>query len=137
MYIENLKKIRKELGLSVEQLAIKIDIPSRTIGGYERNERKMSLEIVTQLCKKLNVNANWFVTGQGEMFLNTYSTIGERIASVRDKSNITNTQMATILNISESEFLDIATNKKLPDLNFLNTLKQNFKVSIDWVLYGE
>ena len=28
----------------------------------------MSLELVTQLCKKLNVNANWFVTGEGEMF---------------------------------------------------------------------
>lgn len=69
MYIENLKKIRKTLNFSVNELADKIGIPARTIGGYERNERKMSLEIVTQLCKNLNVNANWFVTGEGDMFI--------------------------------------------------------------------
>ena len=69
MYIENLKKVRKSLNLSVNELADKIGIPARTIGGYERNERKMSLEIVTQMCKILKVNANWFVTGEGEMFI--------------------------------------------------------------------
>lgn len=74
MYAENLKKIRKILNLSVDELSIQIGIPARTIGGYERNERKMALEVVTQLCKKLNVNANWFVTGEGEMFNNSLSS---------------------------------------------------------------
>ena len=68
MYIQNLKKVRKELSLSVDELSKRLDIPARTLGGYERGERKMSLEVVTQMCKKLNINANWFVTGEGEMF---------------------------------------------------------------------
>ena len=68
MYAENLKKVRMSLGLSVNELADNIKIPARTIGGYERNERAVSLELVAQLSKIYNVNANWFVTGEGEMF---------------------------------------------------------------------
>jgi len=68
MYAENLKKVRMSLGLSVNELAENIKIPARTIGGYERNERAVSLELVAQLSKIYNVNANWFVTGEGEMF---------------------------------------------------------------------
>lgn len=68
MYAERLKKLRETLKLSVNELAEAISLPARTIGGYERNERTASIELVTQLCKNLNVNANWFVTGEGEMF---------------------------------------------------------------------
>ena len=53
---------------------------------------------------------------------------GHRICEIRDKNNLSSFQMAGLLNISE---------KALPDLRVLNNLKQNFKVSIDWVLYGE
>ena len=67
-YSEKLKKIRQELKMSIEDLSKIIDIPARTIGGYERNERNCSIEILAQMCKKLNVNANWFLTGNGEMF---------------------------------------------------------------------
>ena len=68
MYAENLKKIRKLLGLSVNEFADKLNVSARTLGSYERNERGCSVDLVTQLCKTLNVNANWFVTGEGEMF---------------------------------------------------------------------
>lgn len=68
MYSENLKKIRRELHLSVTDFAKKVGIPARTIGGWERKERTCSIELVTRLCMQLNVNANWFVTGKGNMF---------------------------------------------------------------------
>lgn len=68
MYGENLKKIRNKLKYSREEMANTLEIPERTLSGYERNERTPSIEIATRLCKKLNVNTNWFVTGEGEMF---------------------------------------------------------------------
>lgn len=68
MYAENLKKIRSELRYSREELANILGIPERTLSGYERNERTPSIDIATRLCVNLNVNINWFVTGQGEMF---------------------------------------------------------------------
>ncbi len=68
MYSENLKKLRKELKLSVSKLGELLDMPQRTLSAYERKERTPSIDLVTRLCTKLNINANWFVTGKGEMF---------------------------------------------------------------------
>ncbi len=68
MYQERIKEIRAKLNLSVAKLADKIGIPARTITGYERGERTPSMEFLASLSTILNVNANWFVTGEGEIF---------------------------------------------------------------------
>lgn len=67
MFSSRIKKIRTELDLSVAKMSEKIDIPARTITSYESG-RVPSLEFLTQLCTILNVNANWFITGKGNMF---------------------------------------------------------------------
>ena len=68
MYQERIKQIRLKLGLSVAKLAEKISIPARTITGYERGERTPSIEFLSQCCTVLNLNANWFISGIGNMF---------------------------------------------------------------------
>lgn len=68
MYGKRIKQIRSKLDISVAKLAAKIDIPERTIAGYEREERLPSIEFAARLSTILNVNANWFLTGKGEMF---------------------------------------------------------------------
>ena len=68
MYAENLKKIRKKLQLSIAKFAEKLEMSASTLTAYERNERTPSWQLFTQLYKKLNVNLNWFVSGEGEMF---------------------------------------------------------------------
>lgn len=68
MYQERIKEIRTKLNLSVAKLADKIGIPARTITGYERGERTPSIEFLANLSTIVNVNANWFITGNGEMF---------------------------------------------------------------------
>lgn len=68
MLAENLKKVRQELGLSVAKFADKLEMSASTLTGYERSERTPSLQLFTQLYKKLNVNLNWLVSGEGEMF---------------------------------------------------------------------
>lgn len=68
MYKERIKEIRSKLNLSVAKMADKMNIPSRTFVSYESDGRVPSLEFLAQMCKIFNVNANWFLTGQGEMF---------------------------------------------------------------------
>lgn len=68
MFAENLKKVRQKLGLSVAKFAEKLEMSASTLTGYERNERTPSWQLFTQLYKKANVNMNWFVSGEGEMF---------------------------------------------------------------------
>lgn len=68
MYAERLKQIRKQLHYTVKEIADILNIKERTYGSYERKENNVSIELVTSLCKNLNINANWFCTGEGEMF---------------------------------------------------------------------
>ncbi len=68
MYAQKIKQIRSQLNLSVAKLAEKINIPQRTITAYERNERTPSIEFLSQMCKILDINANWFLLDKGGMF---------------------------------------------------------------------
>ena len=54
--------------MSISKLSKIIGIPERTISSYERGERTPSVDFLAQLCIFLNINANWFLTGKGEMF---------------------------------------------------------------------
>ncbi len=65
---ENLKKIRKDMGLSVAKFSERINIPAATIVCWERGDRIPSANLFMQLHSALNINLNWFVTGMGDMY---------------------------------------------------------------------
>ena len=77
MYAENLKNIRKSLRLSVAKFAELLEMSASTLTGYERSERTPSWQLFAQLYKKANVNLNWFVSGEGEMFLSSQNFASE------------------------------------------------------------
>ena len=62
---------------------------------------------------------------------------GLRLVELQEKHNFLDREMAQLLKISEKEYLKLALGKLKPDLDILNRIKQNFKVSIDYLLYGE
>lgn len=63
--------------------------------------------------------------------------IGNRLLELKDKNNMSDLKLAALLDISESELTSIITGKTLPDWRVIKNLKQNFKISIDWLLFGE
>ena len=68
MYSDNLKKIRFELGLSSQKLAERLDVSQGSITQYEGGTRKPNFEFMEKLNTILNINLNWFITSDGEMF---------------------------------------------------------------------
>lgn len=68
MYAERLREIRSKLRLTIDEMAQRLEIKPRALGSYERKERTPSIELGTQLCNNLNINLNWFCTGEGSMF---------------------------------------------------------------------
>ncbi len=68
MFGNRLREIRKSLRYTQEEMASHLEIPYRTYTSYERGENKPSYSMLDNMCKKENVNLNWFITGQGNMF---------------------------------------------------------------------
>ena len=65
---KRIQKVRKTLKLSQEEISTQIGITYRAYSGYERGERKPSFEFLIQLFKIFNINLNWLIAGEGEMF---------------------------------------------------------------------
>ena len=61
---------------------------------------------------------------------------GVRLSEIQEKHNFLDREMATLLKISEKEYIQLVLGKKLPTLEILSAIKQNFKVFIDELLWG-
>lgn len=65
------------------------------------------------------------------------SQFGKRLSELQAQHNFLDREMALLLKISENEYLKLLVGKRQPDLQVLNCIKQNFKVSVDYLLYGD
>lgn len=63
-----LRAVRKALGLTQQEFAAAVGLKQSTIAMYEMGHGKASERVITTLCKEYDINRNWLLTGEGEMF---------------------------------------------------------------------
>lgn len=150
---KRLKEVRNAYGLSGYAFAKKLNIPQPTYLRYESGEQKPSCKLIESLVLVCNVNAKWLYSGQGQMFsseveydwqrqndMSVYSKVtqfGKRLSELQATHNLLDREMALLLGISEHQYIAIISGRRSPDLDVLNKIKQNFKISIEYLLYGE
>lgn len=152
-FINRLIEIRAAFGLSGYSFAKKLGIPQPTYLRYEMGIQKPSGKLIESLVLICHVNVYWLYTGEGPMFIdfeqNTFSrqndvtveerckNFGKRMSRLQEKHNFLDREMAKLLNISEKHYLSLVVGAVMPGLDILNNIKRNFKVSIDYLLYGD
>jgi transcriptional regulator with XRE-family HTH domain len=88
---ERLKIVRKSLGLSQDELAIKTGAKRTTIAGYEAGVSLPHAEFLTALNKNYGINSNWLLTGDGNIFIKQLypeteiTSVGHQIPLLRQK----------------------------------------------------
>lgn len=69
MSISNrLREVMEYKGLSIKAFAELLDVPYRTLQNYLLNERDPSAEVLIKISDVLNVDLNWLMRNEGEMF---------------------------------------------------------------------
>lgn len=68
MINERLKLIRKKLAVNQNEMSEKFGVSYRAYTSYERGERKPTIGLFKNLYRNFNINLNWLITGEGEMF---------------------------------------------------------------------
>ena len=63
-----LKKIRNALSLSTQDLADRLGVSRALVYDIEAGKREISKKLLGQFVQ-MGINANWLLTGTGEMFL--------------------------------------------------------------------
>lgn len=63
-----LKEIREDLGYSQIELAKILEVSPATISKYEKGSLKINKRTATRICNTLDINKEWFMTGEGEKY---------------------------------------------------------------------
>jgi transcriptional regulator with XRE-family HTH domain len=66
---ERLKAARETIGVNQTEFANTLGVAPSFISGIERDKKDVSRELLEKLIEKYHINANWILTGEGEMFL--------------------------------------------------------------------
>jgi HTH-type transcriptional regulator/antitoxin PezA len=64
---EQIKLLRKHLGLTQQEFADRLKISRGNIGSYEVGKSAPSDAVISLICEKFNVNEEWLRTGNGPM----------------------------------------------------------------------
>lgn len=65
---ERLKLLRKTLKMTQIEFGERIGVAGNTVTNYENSMRNPSTAVITSICREFNVNENWLLNGEGEMF---------------------------------------------------------------------
>lgn len=119
-----------------------LDLSRSNISLRARNNSEVTVTELQKLESFYGVSLYKTVSNSGERQNDTSvdeksSQFGKRLSELQEKHNFLDREMATLLKISEKEYLKLVVGKLEPNLQILNRIKQNFKISIDYLLYGE
>lgn len=67
--MNRIKELRGVLGLNQAELAEKLGIQKSLVSEYESDKKEPSKAVLIAMIEKLQVSANWLLTGKGSMFI--------------------------------------------------------------------
>lgn len=76
---ERIKAIRKELGLTLEKFGEKLGVGKTAISKIEKNERNLTDQMARSICREYNVDYDYLMYGEGDMFTDLPKTIVDEL----------------------------------------------------------
>ena len=121
-----------------------INFERQTMSGRASRNTEFSEEEIENIEKHFNVKLSNVYISENTLerlfnndILDKQSDLGNKLLKLKKKNNLSDIQMAGLLNISEQELNNIINGKALPSLKTVYYIKQNFNLSLDWFLCGD
>lgn len=81
---ERVREIRKSLDLSLEKFGEKLGVGKMAISNIENGNRNLTERMAKSICREYNVNYDFLVDGEGEMFSDLPDTILDELCMQYD-----------------------------------------------------
>jgi transcriptional regulator with XRE-family HTH domain len=81
---ERVKEIRKTLDLTLEKFGEKLGVKKGAISAIENNNRNLTEQMSKAICREYNVNYDYLMYGEGEMFDDLPQTIVDELCAQYD-----------------------------------------------------
>ena len=76
---ERLKEIRKTLDLTLDKFGEKLGVTKQTVSRIENGVNNVTDQMARSVCREYNVNYDYLMYGEGEMFDNLPQTIVDEL----------------------------------------------------------
>ena len=81
---ERVKEIRTVLSLTLEKFGEKLGVGKTAISKIEKNERSLTDQMAKSICREYNVNYDWLMDEDGEMFSDLPQTVLDELCRQYD-----------------------------------------------------
>lgn len=85
---ERIKEVRKSLNLTLEKFGEKLGVGKTAISNIEKGNRNLTEQMALAICREYNVNYDYLVYGDGEMFDNLPETIMDELCAQYDLDDL-------------------------------------------------
>lgn len=120
---ERLKAARTAIGLSQTEAAVKSGVPVGTLRKYEQGPSQPGAEALAGFVR-IGINANWLLTGDGEMLCRPGEMVGAAIASAIRDSGLSLDEVVARLGVGIDELLAWLEGRTLPGKADLELIAQ-------------
>lgn len=76
---ERIKAVRKELGLTLEKFGEKLGAKKNTMSAIETGRNSLTDQMARSICREYNVDYDFLMCGEGEMFTDLPKTIVDEL----------------------------------------------------------
>ena len=116
---EHIRKIRTSLKMSLETFGEKLGVTRAAMSNIERGQRKLTDQMARSICREYNVNYDYLIYGEGEMFDDFPKTILDELCKQYHCDELDRNLIEEYLN------LDPASRKVLKD--YIKNILKNRK----------
>lgn len=100
---ERVNEIRKSLNLTMEKFGEKLGVTKSAINKIEKNERILTDQMSKSICREFNVNYDYLVNGEWDMFSNLPQTILDELCNQYDLSDFDRSIVEMYISLSSEE----------------------------------
>lgn len=98
---ERVREIRKELGLTLEKFGEKLGVKKNAISQLENGRNALTDQMVKAICREYNVNYDYLMSGEGEMFDDLPQTVLDELCAQYDLDDLDRTLVEMYLEMPE------------------------------------
>lgn len=85
---ERVKEIRKALGLTLDKFGEKVGVKKQTVSRIENGVNNVTDQMVLSICREFNVNYDYLMNGEGEMFDDLPQTVLDELCVQYDLDDL-------------------------------------------------
>lgn len=98
---ERVREIRKELGLTLEKFGEKLGVKKNAISQLENGRNALTDQMVKAICREYNVNYDYLMNGEGEMFDDLPQTVLDELCAQYDLDDLDRTLVEMYVEMPE------------------------------------